>query len=486
MKAKRPQDKSIDYKYSLELVRSFNKIVEGSPVLRKEFSGRWNLLQSFQSSLFGDAKTWSKEGRLSQVKTDLTGKSKILVTGLLMTLISFLSLIIAFFYRPKLLVFTDDKVEGINHNDSRLDSLYRALDEIRGKFIELVHTIPNREMLKKFTSRLRPVIYLEAIDFIFSPAVFLKKVRIKKILEDVSLEGVAEQDRPFIRSELEKFLSIKSIIRWRVHILTTILRILGIEKVFSIDDTRHYHEIMVASKVLGIPSYAIQHGHFTKYHIGWLNVTDLEGDIIRPDKLLVWSEYWKDELLRLGTYFTNNEILVAGSKSRISETDKVKDERISILIPYEKDAYKDDVRKFIFKVLENKNIEIIFKIREGDISKLEQLEEYGLEGLVGKITAVSSIEDVLERVDLVVGTYSTFLYECVEMLRPVVILKTDMDYGEGMIVNGLADSIDMNKDVMGQVEALSQLGENELRNRRSELVGSQDFTLSDTIHSIVK
>lgn len=473
----------IDYKYSLDLVRRINHVVDNEPKLSKIFCrDGFNLWERYQGVLWSDVKYWSVERRVVEVRTTPINLLKNLIIGLALLVISLLSLGILILMRRRVMIFTEDKIEGLYKNDTRLDSLYSAIYKQESSYLEVVHTVPSLKTLKKFLSRMRPVIYLESIDFVLSPINYFREKMSRQVVSDLGWENLSQTEKIFIQSEMVKIISCIPTTMARLKFFEFLIRVSHVSILFSIDDTRHYSEFVTAGRVCQVPTYAIQHGHFTKYHTGWIKMTHLKGEIMRPSKLLVWSEYWERELMKLGSYFTPEEINVAGGNLKIYPRN-VHGNKTAVLIPYENDAPKEELRVFIMKLIDC-GYEVIFKIRNDQEDKNTQLAEYGLS--TSQVTVVRSIGDVLGRVGLVVGTYSTFLYDCLESLLPVAIVETSLDYGEGMVQNGLASLISKDADLGTRIAELMGTSSDELELRRSRLLGEKPVYLESTIGDIIK
>ncbi len=70
--------------------------------------------------------------------------------------------------------------------------------------------------------------------------------------------------------------------------------------------------------------------------------------------------------------------------------------------------------------------------------------------------------------------------------KPVVILKTASDYGEGMAQNGLAEMISLDeKDVYRKLLATKNTPRAELESRKMKLFGKSPVSLNKTITEIM-
>jgi len=478
-----------DYKRSLEILRKLNNLISQDEYLKNLFIYKgFNLLQSTQANFFIDIKGWTKsKDSHFFARTSFLLILKNFVSIFFVSVISVVSIFWLLVFRKKLLIFTGDKVSSKNGNyDFRLDPLYGALNNSDMGYIELVHTISGKIMFLNFFKRLRPVIYLEAFDWTTTFKVNRDKKKIEKHLEHYNLSQFSPEEQVLVKFLIIKHISAVNIFKLRIPYLKSLLALSSVKRIFSIDDVRHYNEIVLVSKFLGIKFYAIQHGHFTKYHVGWLAMTDNLGEIIKPERIIVWSEYWKNQLLKLGTYFKQEDMLVGGTNDFVGEPyfPKILSKKISILIPYESDAPKVEVKAYISELLKEPNFEVIFKIR-ADLSEEEQLIQYGLLNLKDKISITKSVKDVLQRTDVALGSYSTFLYEMVVLLRPVGILETSIDYGMGMVEGSLAELVQL-RGIKEKLLEIANTPKEILEDRREKLLGRGETKLSETLKKMIK
>ena len=337
--------------------------------------------------------------------------------------------------------------------------------------------------------RKRFVLYLEVLNGLYA---FFRAVSLEKsAVADVSLFDVScfssEDEKHFARILIERFIAETQRVQFRIKVLTTILRFTHLKIIFAIDDVRHYNDLLIAGKVNGITTITIQHGHFTKYHVGWLKDSLFEGGFVVPDTLLVWSQYWKDELLRLGTHFEKEAIVIGGSKDSIMTREpKKKMQDCVVLIPYETSGPQGEVARYIENILKCEDISVIFKLRS-DIPEAKQLAEYGLLQIVHpKFKTEVEIKEVINSIDLVIGTYSTFLYDMLASGVRIAMLKTESDYGEGMVINNLADMVSNGENSCEELHLLCARPPQEIEDRRVLLMGEHQLFLADTLADIIE
>ncbi len=211
--------------------------------------------------------------------------------------------------------------------------------------------------------------------------------------------------------------------------------------------------------------------------------------VVKPEKFFVETNYWKKELLRLGTYFNENEIEVGGNLKKDFEEEKSlfkTDNRkeLRVLLSYEIYAPKNELARYIKKFFSCPGVKIIFSVRP-DRDLNEQISEYGLEKGLENLTITKNLKEVENDIDIVAGTYSTLLYEMIGKRKPVVVLKTSLDHGEGMVINGLVDSLDINEsNFCGRLNQIKNLNAEVLDERR-KLLYSGSLPLSDVLNKLL-
>lgn len=156
-----------------------------------------------------------------------------------------------------------------------------------------------------------------------------------------------------------------------------------------------------------------------------------------------------------------------------------------ILFPYESDCQKIEVKNYIDLALIN-TFQVIFKTRS-DVPEERQLAEYGLSlNYHPNFKVISDTAQALKESDVVAGAYSTFLYEAVEMLKPVIYLETSSDFGEGIAQNGLATVVSGPADLARALKEVRALSKKELEDRRVKLLGDSPKLMQDTINSLLR
>jgi len=442
------QQKPRDLPYELTLLERMGEVsVNGIALKNVPIFEKYSLWHRFVLFVFSsDIRRFSASRSFSEYLKGEGGQHagvslKGFLVGLIGVFVSLLAWLFAIIRRPQVLIFGIDRVSDNAHKaDFRLHALYDFLQKNRIPYIECLHTVFNAAFLKNLFVRLRSALYLEAIDTWYA---VLKRTGLAQKSKSVELSGFdafSEEEKKFVSYAVKKYLGERGLIQFRVKALSAFLSSTRPHAVWMIDDARHYHDLALAAKLAGIPTYAFQHGHFTRYHVGWLtNGSTLH--YIRPENLVVWSEYWKQELLRLGSVYPADALIVGGFPEASISLPSGVSKTLLILFVHETDSPKKEVAAYIARILEAMpEAKVVMKLRP-DHPAQSQIEEYPGLAWGPRLISITNLAELKERPGIVLGVYSTFLYDMVRKGAPVSIIETSMDYGKGMVENGLADSL---------------------------------------------
>ena len=440
------------YSYAFSHTKRFNDLILNDRTLRDKFVlGEYNFLQIYQVLIFNDFKFLYDEKKSPDSYSLSRGgiNFKATLKRLVSVLVSAWGYAFLILSRRRILVYASDKISDWEFRcDFRMVNLYKQLFLKKTRFVEILHTAYDENFYSYVFKRQRPSLYLESVDLFYK---IFNKFNLKKSekFTDVIDFSSFEEEAEFTRQLLEKYLTMIAKTCFRISFMSKFLRLSGIKTLICVPDTRNYHELVEGCRLNKIKTYAFQSGALYKYDVGLLDCSNRGGNIIKPDKFFLLSNYWIDELLRLGTIFDKKELEVGGDiKEDRSDLDKnkfrlEKKNKIAILIPYETQAPKMEVKKYIEKILGCPNTLLIFKIKPGRNIK-EQFAEYGLKDMPENFSATDNINGVIDSVDFIIGTQSTIMFDLVDYLKPIVILKTSMDMLDSMIENKLAESLDIN------------------------------------------
>lgn len=482
-----------DMHYELSLLRKIGKVkVNGIPFESISFQDKYVYWHQFSQSVFS-----SEIVQFSQIRNFDTFSTHSKVTrsarirGYFLSLLGVGVSVVAFLYvrivKPRVVVFGIDRTsDRASHGDFRIASLYTFLRNEKISFIECFHTIFNFNFIQKLITRKRLGVYVGAIDSLYQLLFFVPKHNPFNNAELTGFDECSAEERKFAEFIVRKYLQLYGLKEFRVVILSRFLSYAKAEYVFAIDDARNFHDISLAANRAGIPCFAFQHGHFTPYHVGWLKNTAVGGLMYPiPDYLVVWSEYWKKELIRLDSIFPEDAIIVGGKDTGETLTfpNKKSEDTTVVLIPHETDSPKVEVESYITQLLHCKNVSVIMKLR-ADHSIESQLAHYpNLSWGTERLSYITHISELNHRPHVSIGTYSTFLYETVSVGIPTALFKTSLDYGVGMVLNDLASEI-VESEICRGVETLAQTPEDVLRDRAERITSPHSLqkTLADIVH----
>lgn len=447
--------------------------VGGKPIVQAfEWNGT-NLWHHVSQRLFGELLDLhsSRESSGNQLRET--------VLRLLLAGISIIALGLARVRRPQVLVYSVDITAGKEATDPRIAPVYEALATTGASYLEYFHAQVSRKPFSNLWQRQRLALYHEGLDVLLSvvpaPSLFQLSER------EIRWDGWHPEDRAFIEPIVKQY--IKEALReaGRITILRKIIRFLNPCTIISIDDPRYYGALIHAARAENVPTVAVQHGHLSKYHVGWRALPGARVHAATPDRYLVWSEYWKRELQRLNSHYLPECIEVGGLKSlpQKRETNLVPKE-LAILVPFETVAPHAQVRAYLDAIAACGNVRIFFKLRP-DMSRQEQLKAYGFaESTPPWLSVISEIPENTP-IPLAAGVYSTMLYDVLEYGMRAIILSTSMDYGEGMVANKVADLLTLDENLCITMQKLAQSA-TEVASARAVVVhGTHPILMKDTL-----
>ncbi|MFD2724786.1 hypothetical protein [Hyunsoonleella rubra] len=193
----------------------------------------------------------------------------------------------------------------------------------------------------------------------------------------------------------------------------------------------------------------VQHGHIYKYHIGYLLPLNDDLDYLNPDKILVWSEYYKGVLL--GNKWKEEKIFVKGDFTYNSEVNKLNQEKeeglVNLSEKYDKvftivgqHTLTSEIIDFLSDLDRLPHeVKVFLKLHPKHID-LQEREYEKIYATNKKLTIVKEgkIKSLINASDLVIGVYSTAIIEALEMKKKVHLIDiSTADFFEDMIKKGI-------------------------------------------------
>jgi hypothetical protein len=348
---------------------------------------------------------------------------------LFMIVISLWGILRCIIARPRVMVFGNDRI-GMHSHEPRLSKIYHWLESHQVPYAHMVHAAPRAHVVQHWLRRHGPIVYLEGLE----------------------AAGIS--------------------LAWFFHVV-------GARHLWGIDDFRYWPRVIASARQASLRSVLFQHGRFNR-HMTYLS---LPNHMPLPDHYIVWNEYWRTKLLQLSAPFAAHPaVVVVGGKP---SWDAMPPHRsvpalygpLHIVVVHEPAAQAADVQFFLDSLLSLQDISVSYKVR-GDQPIQDQLVALGLEKYSSR--GMSVVSDVPPDAQLVLGSYSTLLYEAVAQGLPVGVVTMKSMEADDLVTDGLAVSIDPHaSDLSRQLVMAADVPAKELARRAQHLAVTAD--LGDTL-----
>jgi hypothetical protein len=371
--------------------------------------------------------------------------------------------------RDTLLYVIDQLSPGLDH-DFRLSPLYDELRARGYRVAEYAHTLSPRLAIRNSLRRRRPVAFVESFGELLDSG---------GPLEVISLSLPPSSGVPDLESALQLAL-VPQVLSWchqsaaRYRRIRRALGIHGARRAIIFDDNRHNHELVAACKGLSIGVLGFQHGILNRFHAGLMAYGFAGARRHDFDRYGLWGPTFVERILRDSDLFEAGRLFVAGpvrppaSGREREPADRPKAVAVrQLLLVSEPLARKHEVNAYLRPLLEDPRYRLHLKLRPGE--RWEALQEYGLSMQQAEIVQTSTVYEAFEHAHVVIGTYSSVLYEALLALRPIVWLKTSMAYGAELVQEGLAEEATSPEEIRRAIERAASLSIEELERRRDRV-----------------
>lgn|GEM_PF-2476537 len=219
------------------------------------------------------------------------------------------------------------------------------------------------------------------------------------------------------------------------------------EILYGIDDTNSIYPVLYACQANGIKTVGHQHGaNYSLWDAPYALNGFKQGEYRWFDRILVWGEWWKRHILAKTPCLSADGQIMVGAPMRPLLQPKTqnacgKQGTMGILIPHEDLADTYHVGKYIC-ALQDLGYAIYFKWRlDGKLE--DQLEAYCLpRGNKEKLIIVKEITDeVMSKIDIIAGTYSTVIFELLPYMKEIWIFETKFIFWDCLVEEGIAKKI---------------------------------------------
>ncbi len=371
--------------------------------------------------------------------------------------------------RPKrILLYALKSVDPVARCDTRLKDVYDELRNRRLPFTELIFSRRSADAWREHRLRGRPGIYYDQI------------VRVLQWLfpriHRPALGG--EPVDPIERAVIEEYWEYTVSRLRRAQILRGIFAALRPRVLLILDDNREMFSLIAAAKVCGIQTVSYQHGMLSRHLVGlFCYGRDGDGRNHGADRYFVWSEFARERLLRDTRLFNPEQVVVGGHIRRLHRRQAREIDRsaskIRVLWVGEPLADLDRVEPFVAAIAEDPRLEIRYRPRP---DLLDAQHEAGIRRWKYRVTfsGRKRLDEDLDDADVVIGTYSSVLYECYLHLVPSVVMRVRSNLSPAIVEEEWAviaeTPVELRKRIL---EAASLTIEDRLMRQRA-IWGDQD------------
>ena len=235
---------------------------------------------------------------------------------------------------------------------------------------------------------------------------------------------------------------------------------------------------IIAGKIQGVPTIAIQHGVITPTHSGYIFNKEDQDEIILPDITCVYGQYHYD-LLTKDSIYEPEQVIITGqprydilhhineiySRKRFLEKHGINPEHKIVLWTTQSHGLSDEENTknlvAMFKAIQNlKNTTLIIKQHPGEGKKdTKKIKQYLTDHKINAVIVPKS-SNTYEQIfvcDLLITRHSTTAMEAVTLNKPVIVLNLDdgTDYA-GYVKEGVARGVYKEEDLATAIKELLQ------------------------------
>ncbi len=330
--------------------------------------------------------------------------------------------------RPKLLVWTSDLFDPPRDHDFRMIYVYQALKQKKVKFVEFIRSHePAKVILRHAWVRCRPVIYSNAIsDFLWRISSWFGLKSIKRPVE------LSADERFSFNLATHYVKNVRGDI-WAIQFTKFLLQAIGVKRaIIPVGNHRTFHYVL-ACKVAGIPITGILHGAASRSYVVNDFMPEFDGHkSLSVDKYGLWSEGWKEYFLKYSKVYKPEQLYVSGpmrpmQKKEILVPVPENSGKVKVLFMSEQLASPQEILPYLETMLDEESVDLYIKFRsyrDGFEDWLKNFRPDVLERLSVHRIERDSMNEAIEKCDVVVGSHTTGVLEAVLLLRPFVFFDT--------------------------------------------------------------
>lgn len=317
--------------------------------------------------------------------------------------------------KTEIVIFPHERSKLVNneHIDIYTHYLKKDLNDNNISYTEMERPFLAEHIRKKDSNKR----YLDFIILLGNILKFFVKTDVKPNQEKIFTNLDKDlKDKLGIKFDSRKFL-LAAVRRFKINYYLYSLLFKKLKpKQINIVIAYAHGDVVKAAKDLGITVNELQHGNFSKFHLGYSFPKRKKALDYFPDNLLVWNQYWKD-MIDLPIKKENIKIkpfkYLEKEKVNYIDNKKIK----NTLIILSQGAISQQLSKLIldkFNLFEN--MEITYKLHPGEYERWEEnsflVELNSKENLT--IAFDINLHEIFSVTEYQLGVFSTALYEGIE------------------------------------------------------------------------
>lgn len=229
---------------------------------------------------------------------------------------------------------------------------------------------------------------------------------------------------------------------------------------------RFHMALSQACRKLDIPSIEIQHGILTKYHAGYVKVTESENRDCVPEYILTYGDAFTD-IIRKGSLFEKEKVVTVGFPymEEVKKFHPIIDDKLNefiskfttTILVTSQWTVADEIKEFILGVAKelknrNKDVGIVFKPHPRDWRNYSDMEKIENMFIASKY---DDIYEMLKIVDIHSTVYSTSGLEALAFGKPNIFVdvgKTTIEEIINIIDNKTSFLVSSTQEYMAKME----------------------------------
>lgn len=345
--------------------------------------------------------------------------------------ITLLSALVFAFRRPRVAIWSGDRITTPHDYDFRLEDIYRHLRAAHIPFAEYVRSYStSKEFFTNLIRRRRPVLYYESFVRPFKWWYFQRgKNKIRSVLQKQA--SFIERLAPFQRFLLVLGLQVYpdcEMQKASIPIIRMLLKIVGTTMLFAPGAYSRSATILIACKQNGVFTFGLQHGgYFREYHPDESAVFFHGAKSYALDLFGVWSDYWRDYYGQEKEFFAETSFPILGPLRDFPDvpeptaTDCAPANPIRVLLLSEPIVDSNEILPYVNPLFDNPRFRIILKCRPDKNDPILMT----LGDRAASLTILSGrMEEAYAQSDVVLGSNSNALLEALYFYKPIVLVKT--------------------------------------------------------------